>query len=427
MSTTVGITRARKETTFMVAARLLCCLCLLYDGVVGSPSWVTTNISSGTRESIISLRRSLRLQHRSLNSNGSDNFIGYLQQQGADRHMRKVRRNLLSDDEEETEKTTTGNSEETASNNDDSKIYDNDKSTNSNISATGNAEQEVEVEENVKEQGETKKGELSATEGKGEKQQEEKVTTSETKEVEKEEDAASSSAKEDTKPKSEASNEGKEERNENKGDTSENNDEIEKQSASKEGTITNEGGSSSTIKDENTHTEEQKEDVDDNEEIKEKETITNKPVTVPPTQSPVRSPTDKPTEKTYVPNDEDPIKEEDEMDAEEEEVQELETELKQEEKVARQAGGLGIFLGIVAMILTAHQMSENPDGIVASICRLAITISSVVVKIVCMPCRKLIGSNGNSHHNGHMPISTNDYSYRNDPYRSNANAAFELT
>jgi hypothetical protein len=75
-------------------------------------------------------------------------------------------------------------------------------------------------------------------------------------------------------------------------------------------------------------------------------------------------------------------------------------------------------------------MSENPDGIYASICRLAITISSVAVKIVCMPCRKLIGAGGNPHYNnGHMPISTNDYSYRNnnDPYRSNANAGFELS
>ena len=47
-----------------------------------------------------------------------------------------------------------------------------------------------------------------------------------------------------------------------------------------------------------------------------------------------------------------------------------------------------------------------------------------------MPCRKLIGTGGNPHYNnGHMPISTNDYSYRNnnDPYRSNANAGFELS
>lgn len=61
-----------------------------------------------------------------------------------------------------------------------------------------------------------------------------------------------------------------------------------------------------------------------------------------------------------------------------------------------------------------------------SVCRLAITISSVIIKIIFMPCRKLIGAN-NPHYNGHMPISTVDYSYRGDPYRSNANADFEMS
>jgi len=139
-----------------------------------------------------------------------------------------------------------------------------------------------------------------------------------------------------------------------------------------------------------------------------------------PTGAIVAAPTDKPTSKYNGGNDEyDPIKDEDEKE-------ELESELKQEEKVARRAGGLGIFFGIIAMIFTAHQMSENPDGIYASVCRLAITISSVVIKIVCMPCRKLIGGGNGNPYSGHMPISTSDYSYRNDPYRSNANAGFEM-
>lgn len=166
----------------------------------------------------------------------------------------------------------------------------------------------------------------------------------------------------------------------------------------------------------------------------EQEIDTESPVaapTEPDTEPPVAAPTDKPTSKEYTITDDnyDPIQAADEKHAEEAEVYELETELKQEEKVARRAGGLGIFLGIVAMIFTAHQMSENPDGIYASVCRLAITISSVILKILCMPCRKLIGvgGNGNPHYAGHMPISTNDYSYRNDPYRSNANAGFEMS
>jgi len=137
-----------------------------------------------------------------------------------------------------------------------------------------------------------------------------------------------------------------------------------------------------------------------------------------PVEAPVEAPTMKPTAKSYVTtNDEfDPIKAEDEKHAEEEEVQELETELKQEEIVARRAGGLGIFLGILAMIFTAHQMSENPDGIYASVCRLAITISSVVVKIVCYPCRKVMGFGGGNPYGGHMPISTSDYNFRNSGF-----------
>jgi len=150
----------------------------------------------------------------------------------------------------------------------------------------------------------------------------------------------------------------------------------------------------------------------------------------PENKPPIAAPTGNPTKKTYTKtnDDFDPVKAEDEKHAEEEEVQELETELKQEERVARQAGGLGIFLGILAMVFTAHQMSENPDGIYASVCRLAITLASVVVKIVCMPCRKLLGAGGDGNpYSGHMTISTSDYSYRTDPYRSNANAGFEMS
>ena len=157
-------------------------------------------------------------------------------------------------------------------------------------------------------------------------------------------------------------------------------------------------------------------------------------VTAFPTEAPepeTVAPTMKPTETPYTKDDDgfDPIKAIHESEAEEEEVQELETELKQEEKVARQAGGLGIFFGILAMVFTAHQMSENPDGIYASVCRLAITISTVVVKIICMPCRKVLGlgGTGGNPYSGHMPISTSDYSYRNDPYRSSANAGFEMS
>jgi hypothetical protein len=173
--------------------------------------------------------------------------------------------------------------------------------------------------------------------------------------------------------------------------------------------------------------EEHQEDVAEQTETKPVKEDPPTPPPVPaPTPSPIPPPTKPPTDPPtvpYKPGDDDPIQK---QDAADEEVQELEQELNKEEKVARRAGGLGIFIGIVAMVFTAHQMSENPDGIYASVCRLAITISSVVIKIVCMPCRKLLGA-GNPHYQGHMPISTSDYGYRNDPYRSSANAGFELS
>lgn len=50
-----------------------------------------------------------------------------------------------------------------------------------------------------------------------------------------------------------------------------------------------------------------------------------------------------------------------------------------------------------------------------SVCRLAITIVSCVVKAILMPFRSVLG---NRHHGGHMQLSTTE------PYRSHA---MELT
>jgi hypothetical protein len=187
---------------------------------------------------------------------------------------------------------------------------------------------------------------------------------------------------------------------------------------------------------------------------------TASPITTQPTAAPaVHSPTTDDAvpvgeAEVYSPADDDPI-----SDKDFEIVEEVESQLAKQEKVARTAGGFGFVLAICAMIFTAHQMSENPDGIFAryvracvalfvcsfcvvvllgrrpyliltwnkfvglfschidgcflphSICRLAITLASVVVKIICMPCRKVIGT-GHPHYTGHMPISSNDYRYR---------------
>ena len=75
------------------------------------------------------------------------------------------------------------------------------------------------------------------------------------------------------------------------------------------------------------------------------------PITSPPTEAPTVH---------YDPVDDDPI-----TDKDFEIVEEVENQLAKQEKVARTAGGFGFVLAICAMIFTAHQMSENPDGIFA--------------------------------------------------------------
>jgi len=78
-------------------------------------------------------------------------------------------------------------------------------------------------------------------------------------------------------------------------------------------------------------------------------------------------------------------------------------------------------LGVFAMIFTAWQMSDNPDGLFASLCRLIITSLQLIVRVLCSPCRKCMPccfsyGNGNGYHEpyGHMPVSTMDYGYK-DP------------
>jgi hypothetical protein len=90
-------------------------------------------------------------------------------------------------------------------------------------------------------------------------------------------------------------------------------------------------------------------------------------------------------------------------------------EIKEEERKVRTIGGFGIFLAIFAMIFTAWQMSDNPDGIYAAMCRLIITIIGLVMRIILSPCRSCFGgSHGSRNYAGHMPVSTMDYGYR-DP------------
>lgn len=90
-------------------------------------------------------------------------------------------------------------------------------------------------------------------------------------------------------------------------------------------------------------------------------------------------------------------------------------EIQQEERKVRTLGGFGFLLAVVAMIFTAWQMSDHPDGIYAAMCRLLITIIGLFVRILLTPCRSCLGGlNGSRHYGEHMPVSTMDYGYR-DP------------
>ncbi|KAI2489635.1 hypothetical protein MHU86_24948 [Fragilaria crotonensis] len=152
---------------------------------------------------------------------------------------------------------------------------------------------------------------------------------------------------------------------------------------------------------------------------------TTAPTSHKPTISPVSIPSNTPTyprittvqpSPVYVPIDDDPIVTQDkevEEDKEEVELEHVQTE-------AKTAGSIGFLLALCGMIFTAYQMSENPDGIYASVCRLAITIIGCAFKLILMPCRNFLGYR---YHAGHIPVSTMEY---REPYRG-GNSAMELT
>ena len=64
---------------------------------------------------------------------------------------------------------------------------------------------------------------------------------------------------------------------------------------------------------------------------------------------------------------------------------------------------------IVSMVFTAWQMSDNPDGIFAALCRLILSAIQLTLQILTSPCRKCCGYN-----ESYGRISTMDYGYK-DP------------
>ena len=91
-------------------------------------------------------------------------------------------------------------------------------------------------------------------------------------------------------------------------------------------------------------------------------------------------------------------------------------EIEAEEKAAEEVGGWAFLIGMLGMIVTAWQVSENPDGFYASFCRLTLTMCGCVVKVILLPFKVVCGnffpgSAGGKHH----PISmAPDY---REPYR----------
>ena len=87
-------------------------------------------------------------------------------------------------------------------------------------------------------------------------------------------------------------------------------------------------------------------------------------------------------------------------------------EVEAEEKAAKKVGGWAVVIAIFGMIFTAWQVSENPDGVFASVCRLSITICGCILKVLLLPCKFLCGKGAGG---GHHPISSAP-DYR-EPYR----------
>merc|ERR1712232_1027765 len=95
------------------------------------------------------------------------------------------------------------------------------------------------------------------------------------------------------------------------------------------------------------------------------------------------------------------------------EVQEAEDEEESEvEAAVEKTTGIIIPFMFLFMIFTAYQMSDNPDGVYASICRLCISMVICVCNVLMLPFKILLGNRfGNS---GNSMFDTPDY---REPYR----------
>ncbi len=152
--------------------------------------------------------------------------------------------------------------------------------------------------------------------------------------------------------------------------------------------------------------------------------VASEEATTVPAPSP---PTSKPTIEYIEPTDDslDPVVNEEKTETEafedgkqipnaatgpnDESMEEWEEEVEEEVK---KVGGFLSFVFMILMIYTAYQMSENPDGICASLCRLVITVIGCILKIMLIPFKYIIGGGRPS---GGRYMATPDY---RDPYGS---------
>eukprot|EP00980_Cylindrotheca_fusiformis_P023838 scaffold11043_cov122-Cylindrotheca_fusiformis.AAC.5 len=147
------------------------------------------------------------------------------------------------------------------------------------------------------------------------------------------------------------------------------------------------------------------------------------------------SPSQRPV--VYVPLEDDPLQQEDESISEEEEEEERSKtggvgdyiyfdhaesfeEMEHDQNVAITVG-VCFGIGFCLMIITAHQMMDNPGGCCASICRILVACQCAITRCVCFPCRYVCGCTGRS--NQRYTSYSNELGYSRNQY----SADLELT
>jgi len=128
------------------------------------------------------------------------------------------------------------------------------------------------------------------------------------------------------------------------------------------------------------------------------------------------------TEAPYVPppEDEDPLngadddeKVEDNWQKKGEKAIEDELEAYEKDKRVRVVAIVMSSILVFALLLTAQQALNNPDGLCASICRLLIKLLGCICRLVCLPCTLCCGSRaGHVRGTQHKPMSIPESEFR---------------